>query len=168
MESGGERQGQFHPHAAFARGVRGALASVEEVLYVIVGLLLLGAAVLVVIGAVSGVAGEVTKHPPESAVNVGVTLLDRILLLLIVAELLHTLQHVVLRGEIVVEPFLLVGLIAVVRRILITTAQLEHTNLSGSALTNQLLELGILGGLTLALAVAIYLVRRSEPTPVIE
>ena len=130
MEGGGERQGQFHPHAALARGVRGGLAGVEEILYMIVGLLLLAAAVLVVIGAVSGVVGEVTQHPPDGAVDIGVTLLDRILLLLIVAELLHTLQHVVLRGEIVAEPFLFVGLIAVVRRILITTAQLEHTNLS--------------------------------------
>jgi uncharacterized membrane protein (DUF373 family) len=168
MESSGEPGGQFHPHAAVARGIRGSLSSVEEVLYVIVGLLLLGAAVLVVIGAVGGVIGEITKHPPESAVNVGVTLLDRILLLLIVAELLHTLQHVVLRGEIVAEPFLVVGLIAVVRRILITTAQLEHSNLTGTAWTNQLLELGILGGLTLALAVAIYLVRRSTPTLAVE
>ena len=38
--------------------------------------------------------------------NIGVVLLDRILLTLIVAELLHTLRFVVLRGEIVVEPFL--------------------------------------------------------------
>ena len=90
--------------------------------------------------------------------------LDRILLALIVAELLHTLRYVVLRGEIVAEPFLFVGLIAVVRRILIITAELERTGgqaLSGRALTNQLLELGLLGLLTLTLAIAIYLVRRS-------
>ena len=83
---------------------------------------------------------------------------------MIVAELLHTLRYVVLRGEIVAEPFLFVGLIAVVRRILIITAELEHTGgqgLTGRALTNQLLELGLLGLLTLTLAIAIYLVRRS-------
>jgi Phosphate-starvation-inducible E family len=61
----------------------------------------------------------------------------------------------------VVEPFLFVGLIAVVRRILIITAELERQTPSGRALTNQLLELGLLGVLTLALAIAIYLVRRS-------
>ncbi|MGA9858031.1 MAG: phosphate-starvation-inducible PsiE family protein [Solirubrobacteraceae bacterium] len=74
----------------------------------------------------------------------GVVLLDRILLTLIVAELLHTLGYVVLRGEIVVEPFLFVGLIAVVRRILIVTAELERQASGGRALTNQLLELGLL------------------------
>jgi uncharacterized membrane protein (DUF373 family) len=143
----------------FVRGVRSALAGIEEALYIIVGLLLLAAAVLVVVGTVSGLITSIRTH--QSAVNIGVVLLDRILLTLIVAELLHTLRFVVLRGEIVVEPFLFVGLIAVVRRILIITASVAST--TGRALTNQLLELGLLGVLTLALAVAIYLVRRSGP-----
>ena len=143
----------------FVRAVRNALAWIEEGIYVIVGLMLLAAAVLVVVGTVSGLISSVRAH--QGAVNIGVVLLDRILLTLILAELLHTLRFVVLRGEIVLEPFLFVGLIAVVRRILIITAELEGQAPSGRALTNQLLELGLLGVLTLALAVAIYLVRRS-------
>ena len=143
----------------FVRGVRAALAGIEEAVYIVVGLLLLAAAVLVVVGTGSGLISSIRTH--QSAVNIGVVLLDRILLTLIVAELLHTLRFVVLRGEIVVEPFLFVGLIAVVRRILIITASVAST--TGRALTNQLLELGLLGVLTLALAVAIYLVRRSGP-----
>lgn len=143
----------------FVRGVRITLAWIEEALYVIVGLMLLAAAVLVVVGTVSGLISSIRAH--QSAVNIGVVLLDRILLTLILAELLHTLRFVVLRGEIVLEPFLFVGLIAVVRRILIITAELEGHAPSGRALTNQLLELGLLGVLTLALAMAIYLVRRS-------
>jgi uncharacterized membrane protein (DUF373 family) len=144
-----------------ARGVRAALAWSEEALYITVGLLLLAAAVLVLVGTVSGLISSIKTH--KSAVDIGVVLLDRILLTLIVAELLHTLRFVVLRGEIVVEPFLFVGLIAVVRRILIVTAELERQTPGGRTLTNQLLELGLLGVLTLALAVAIYLVRRSGP-----
>jgi uncharacterized membrane protein (DUF373 family) len=146
-------------HEQVARAVRGSLAGIEELLYVIVGLLLLAAAILIVVGAVHDAVDAIDRN--EAAVSIGVTLLDRILLTLIVAELLHTLRHVILRGEIVVEPFLLVGLIAVVRRILIVTAQLEQATIS----THQLIELGLLGILALALAVAIYLVRRSEPPP---
>jgi len=145
----------------FTTGVRTALAWSEEALYIVVGLLLLAAGVLVVVGTISGLISSIDTH--QSAVNIGVVLLDRILLTLIVAELLHTLRFVVLRGEIVVEPFLFVGLIAVVRRILIITAELERQAPGGRALTNQLLELGLLGVLTLALAIAIYLVRRSGP-----
>jgi uncharacterized membrane protein (DUF373 family) len=141
--------------------VRDALAWSEEALYITVGLLLLAAATLVLVGTVSGLVGSIRTH--QSAVNIGVVLLDHILLTLIVAELLHTLRFVVLRGEIVVEPFLFVGLIAVVRRILIVTAELERQAPGGRTLTNQLLELGLLGVLTLALSVAIYLVRRASP-----
>ena len=147
------------PQPRFVGGVRTALGAIEEALYVIVGVLLLAAAVLVVVGTVSGFVSSIRAH--QSAVSIGVVLLDRVLLILIVAELLHTLRLAVLRGEIVVEPFLYVGLIAVVRRILIITAELEGLAPGGRALTNQLLELGLLGILTLALAVAVYLVRRS-------
>jgi uncharacterized membrane protein (DUF373 family) len=151
--------GNFAPR--FTKLVRDALAWSEEGLYITVGLLLLAAATLVLVGTVSGLVSSIRTH--QSAVNIGVVLLDHILLTLIVAELLHTLRFVVLRGEIVVEPFLFVGLIAVVRRILIVTAELERQAPGGRTLTNQLLELGLLGVLTLALSVAIYLVRRASP-----
>ncbi len=150
-----------HPAPRFTRAVRGVLVSIEEGLYIIVGLVLVAAGVLVVVGTISGLISSIRAK--QGAVNIGIVLLDRILLLLIVAELIHTLRFVVLRGRIVVEPFLFVGLIAVVRRVLIITAELEHQSLSGRALTNQLLELGLLAALSLALAVSIFLVRRSGP-----
>lgn len=156
-----EPPNQAESEPRFTAGVRRALTWIEEALYIIVGLLLLAAAVLVVVGTISGLISSIDTR--QSAVDIGVVLLDRILLILIVAELLHTLRFVVLRGEIVVEPFLFVGLIAVVRRILIITAELERQTPGARALTNQLLELGLLGVLTLALAIAIYLVRRSDP-----
>lgn len=139
--------------------VRNGLWALEDLLYLIVGLLLVTAAVLVAIGTVTGLISAINHH--RDAVNTAVVVLDRVLLTLIVAELLHTLRFVVLRDRIVVEPFLFVGLIAVVRRILIVTAELERQAPSGHALTNYLLELGLLGFLTLALALAIYLVHRS-------
>jgi Phosphate-starvation-inducible E family len=141
--------------------VRSGLLWAEEAVYIIVGLVLIAAGVLVVVGTISGLISSIRTR--QNAVNIGIVLLDRILLLLIVAELLHTLRFVVLRGRIIVEPFLFVGLIAVVRRVLIITAELERQALSGRALTNQLLELGLLGLLALALAVSIFLVRRSGP-----
>lgn len=156
-----DRPSRDAPEPPVTTWVRTALIAVEDGVYIVVGLALLAAAVLVVIGTVTGLAAAIRTR--QSAVNVGIVLLDRILLLLIVAELIHTLRFVVLRGKIVVEPFLFVGLIAVVRRVLIITAELERQALSGRALTNELLELGLLGFLALALAVAIYLVRRSGP-----
>jgi uncharacterized membrane protein (DUF373 family) len=98
----------------------------------------------------------------SGAVDSGVVVLDRILLALIVAELAYTLRFVVRTHEIAVEPFLYIGLIAVVRRILIVTAQLERGPRTGSAATNLLLELGVLGLLVPALATGVYLVRRGR------
>lgn len=150
-------RGRLEDRTALA--VRNSLWGLENLLYLIVGLLLVTAAVLVVVGTISGLVSAIKSH--QNAVSTGVVVLDRVLLTLIVAELLHTLRFVVLRDRIVVDPFLFVGLIAVVRRILIVTAELERQAPGGRALTNYLLELGLLGFLTLALAVAIYLVRRS-------
>jgi len=123
-------------------------------------------------GGVSQNVGKATLHPatawpdrtrnPVGAALIAVIVLDRILLTLIVAELVYTLRFVLRTHEIVVEPFLYIGLIAVVRRILIVTAGFERTSLSGRALTNLLLELGLLGLLVPALAAAIFLVRRAD------
>lgn len=136
------------------------LIGFEVVLYAAVGLLLVAAAVLVLVGTVDELARDIGAG--ESAVSIGVGVLDRILLTLIIAELVYTLRLVLRTHEIVVEPFLFVGLIAVVRRILIVTAQLEHPPSGGRALTNLLLELGLLALLTIALAAALYLLRRSR------
>ena len=88
--------------------IRTALAWIEEGVYVIVGILLLVAGAFIVVGTLSELIRAI-RHD-LGAVDIGVLLLDRILLTLIVAELLHTLRFVVLRGKIVVEPFLFVGL----------------------------------------------------------
>jgi uncharacterized membrane protein (DUF373 family) len=136
------------------------LTTFEVVLYSSVGLLLAAAGILVLAGTASGLVRELDRG--AGAVDVAVLVLDRVLLALIVAELLYTLRFVVRTHEIAVEPFLYIGLIAVVRRILIVTAQLERGAPSGRALTNVLLEFGILGLLVPALAVAVYLVSRSR------
>jgi hypothetical protein len=55
----------------------------------------------------------------------------------------------------------LIGLIAVVRRVVVITAKVEQIP-SGQQLHNFLLELGVLAGLALAFGAAIYLLRKGE------
>src|SRR5581483_1629353 len=142
------------------RNAFAALAGFEVALYAAVGLLLVAAAALVLVGTVHGLVHGISAR--QGAVGLAVTVLDRILLTLIIAELVYTLRFVLRTHEIAVEPFLFIGLIAVVRRILIVTAQFERPPSGGRALTNLLLELGLLGFLTLALALAVFLVRRGR------
>jgi uncharacterized membrane protein (DUF373 family) len=136
------------------------LQSFELVLYASIGLLLGVAGVLILGGTVTGLLRDM-RHG-RSAVDVAIVVLDRVLLALIVGELLYTLRFVVRTHEIAVEPFLYIGIIAVVRRILIVTAQFERGPLTGRALTNTLLEFGLLGFLVPALAAAVFMVRRSR------
>jgi uncharacterized membrane protein (DUF373 family) len=139
------------------------LVSFELVLYASVGLLLGAAGTLILVGSVSALVRAVAHG--NGAVETGIVVLDRVLLALIVGELLYTLRFVVRTHEIAVEPFLYIGIIAVVRRILIVTAQFERGPQTGRALTNTLLEFGLLGVLVPALAVAVFLVRRNKPQP---
>jgi len=155
---------QTQRRQALAEQLGRGLGGFEVVLYASVGVLLAAAGVLVLVGTASGLVREI--HRGSAAVDVAVLVLDRVLLALIVGELLYTLRFVVRTHEIAVEPFLYIGLIAVVRRILIVTAQLERGAPSGRALTNILLEFGILGLLVPALAVAVLLVSRSRRPPV--
>jgi uncharacterized membrane protein (DUF373 family) len=138
------------------RSLLGGLVGFEVFLYAAVAILLGAAAVLVLVGTLHELAHAISTS--AGAVNTGVTLLDRILLLLIIAELAYTLRFVLRTHKIAVEPFLFIGLIAVVRRILIVTAQFERLPSAGRVLTNFLLELGLLGFLALALAVAVRLI----------
>jgi uncharacterized membrane protein (DUF373 family) len=136
-----------------------SLGRVQEVLYIVVGLLLVVAAIAVIVGTVEELINSLGED--TDPVTVGLLVLDRILLLLIVAELLHTLRIVLYEGDIYAEPFLLVGLIAVVRRVVVVTAEVEQR--SGRPLTNLLLELGMLALLALAFGGAIFLLRRGAP-----
>jgi hypothetical protein len=54
--------------------------------------------------------------------------------------------------------FLLVGLIAVVRRILLVTAEIERASAEG--FQNMVIELGVMTGLVVVLTVALYFTRR--------
>ncbi len=153
------RQGISLPSRSEA--VTGGIGWVQEIIYIAVGVLLAIAGILVIVGTVDGVIKGIEAN--DDAVQIGLQVLDRVLLLLIVAELLHTLALVLYEGEIHAEPFLLIGLIAVVRRVVVITAKVEQIP-SGQELHNFLLELGVLAGLALAFGAAIYLLRRGEAT----
>ncbi len=149
---------RLRPFALDIDRMRAGLGGVETSLYVVVGVLLIAAGALILFDTVkTGIDGLGRALP---AADVGLRVLDRVLLLLIVAELLYTLQLVIARGEIAAEPFLFIGLIAVIRRVLVITAETEKLPLGGRELTNFLLELAILAGLVLAIGLAVYLLRR--------
>jgi uncharacterized membrane protein (DUF373 family) len=160
---GRETRGRFPASLASRRpfDLQAGIARAEVWTYLAIGVLLVAAAGLTLAGTVIDVIEGGASRPVS---DVGVFLLERILLIFIIAELLYTLRLVDFGGRILVEPFLFIAIIAVVRRILLITAEAEaKADGAGPAgdVTGFLIEIGALGALTLALAVSIYLLRRS-------
>jgi uncharacterized membrane protein (DUF373 family) len=144
------------------RRLGGALSIAEDVLYAIVG------AVLVVLAATILVSGAITfvDEVGEDAVKASIAMLSQALLALIVVELLYTvvvwLRDHVLRPD----PFLLVAITAAIRRFLLITAQEKL----GGDVTNAeyrlaLLEAGVLVVLVVSFsALLIWLWRTRHPS----
>jgi hypothetical protein len=102
--------------------------------------------------------------------------LDQLLLVLMLVEILHTVR-ISIRSHIlvIIEPFLVVGLIASIRRILVISLEAaaltkggKWTTEAASIMRASMIELGLLGILILVLVVSIILLRHyasPEGTP---
>lgn len=138
-------------------GAIGIIDSAERIVYFGAALFL-----LVTIGMVFFSAATTFLDAAEHGLlTTALEVLDRILLIFIFAELLGTITTIVRHNEVRAEPFLLIGLIAVVRRILAVTASIEQS-LGTPQFIDLLYELGVLTALVVALAGAFYFIRRDE------
>ena len=94
-----------------------------------------------------------------------IKLFDQALLTLMIAQVVYTTVAFLKVGVLQVEPILVVGIIASVRRVLVMTAVVSGTAGNvGANLTFQenMVEIGLLSVTVLILAIAIYLVRKSK------
>jgi uncharacterized membrane protein (DUF373 family) len=157
-DQGPRRRAVVEPRHALT--LQAVIVHAETLIYMVVGTLLVVAAGFTLVGTIVDVA---RGSGSRAVTDTGVFVLERVLLIFIIAELLYTLRLVDFGGRILVEPFLFIGLIAVVRRILVITAEIEGG--SEQQITNWLIEIGALGGLALALSLSIYLLRRSAVGP---
>jgi uncharacterized membrane protein (DUF373 family) len=96
-------------------------------------------------------------------------MLDQLLLVLVLVEIPHTVRMSIRSKEIIIEPFLIVGLIASVRRVLVITMQAAKmtegghlTADAGDAFQRSMIELGLLGLLVLMFGLALVLLRRAH------
>src|SRR5688500_9305274 len=90
-----------------------------------------------------------------------VPLLDRLLLILLIVELLYTVQVSLREHNLIPEPFLLVGLIAAIRRVLLPTADFaELRDGCGSVFDQLIIELAVFTSLISAILISLVLSRR--------
>jgi uncharacterized membrane protein (DUF373 family) len=139
---------------------------IERALAIGIGILLSLAAFLALTGAAT-LAWDGAVQWPQTRSLFGIV--DRLLFALMLVEILHTVRASIQSHVLACEPFLIVGMIATIRRILVVTLETSDRSLainvplgSMSSFNNAMTELCVLGLLTLVLAVAIYLSRRGK------
>jgi uncharacterized membrane protein (DUF373 family) len=139
--------------------VASAFTRVEDIAYVGLGLLLAGSAASLLITTLILLVKHIVSGAPFEGI---VDLLDRSLIILMILELLYTVQVSFREHALVPEPFLVVGLIAVTRRILVLTAQLSTVIERGTQaqFQNALTELGLLTVMVVALVLSLLMLRR--------
>lgn len=135
----------------------GVIDWAERAVYYVAAAFLLITIVLVFVAAVK----DLLEVFDAGLLNTALAVLDSVLLVFIFAELLSTISTIVREREIVAEPFLLIGIIAVVRRILSVTVSIEES-LGTPRFDDLVIELGVLTVLVVALSAALYFTHRTR------
>ncbi|HWO43349.1 MAG TPA: phosphate-starvation-inducible PsiE family protein [Candidatus Eisenbacteria bacterium] len=137
---------------------------VEDVVYVGLGLILTGGALFLLFNVVLHFVEVLRASEPRDQI---VGLLDQILLIMMIIEILSTVQVSFREHTLKPEPFLIVGLIAAIRRILILTAEFSSPEeFVQEAFRNAMVELGLLTLLILAFGVSLFLLKRQPRTAI--
>ncbi len=152
-----------HPQRAWAAS---AFTAVEDIVYVGLGLLLAGSSIALLVA--SGISFVQNLMARSLTANI-VPLLDRLLLILLVVELLYTVQVSFREHGLIPEPFLLVGLIAAIRRVLVLTAEFAQVRDQTELVFQHLvIELAVLTFLIVALVASLVLLRKRGVTAAAE
>lgn len=134
------------------------LGTVEDVILTSIALVLIVLAALLLINGILELARAVIE---ADLGGLSLEILEDVLLVAVIMEIVYTVMLSLRSHELAAEPFLVVGIIAVIRRILEIT--IKSSGLDSSQPTFQwlLVELGILSVIVIALAASVYVVRRS-------
>lgn len=132
----------------------------EDLIYLsVAGLLIIGG--LILLGKAGYDLFTKLNEGVEEAIKQS---LNTLLLVFIVVELLSAVKTTIVERKLLAEPFLLVGMIASIKEIILVTTEVEF-RVRGEEFERGMIELGLLGGLVLALSVATLMLRRKEREP---
>jgi uncharacterized membrane protein (DUF373 family) len=85
-------------------------------------------------------------------------LLSGLLLVFIFTELISTIRVAIARRTVQVEPFLIVGMVAAIRRLIVISAEAENL-LGTDEFRDLILEIGVLAGTVLVLGATVFVLR---------
>jgi uncharacterized membrane protein (DUF373 family) len=128
---------------------------VEQSFYIAVALAL-GAAGIILFGYITW--RFFTDLGDKTLLSAILDFLDGMLLVFIFSELIHTVRVVIDENVFQTEPFLIVGIVAAIRRLIVITAEAEQ-QVGKPEFRNLMLEVGVLIGSVLILGITIFLLR---------
>ena len=137
------------------------LGSAESAVLVLIGVALVMVAVLLLYSGMHDL-WEATQGGPKIIEHKAIEILNTILLVMMTMEIVYTVAISLESHTLVAEPFLIIGTIAAIRRMLVITATSTETEQNPEIFHNTLIELGLLAATVIALAVAIWVLRHSQ------
>ena len=139
---------------------------IELVVYVALGALLSITALLTLASAALLLLEGMRDWNSTSAIFL---IVDRLMFVLMLIEILHTVRGSVRSGAITPEPFLIIGLIASIRNVIVITLKSSGITAEGvgsidgeKLFRSSIVELAVLGALILIFVISIYMLRRGR------
>ena len=119
-------------------------------------------AVVLVAGSVALLVAQfntMLRLRSAAASTVMLEILDGLLLIFIFVELLYAVRACLRSHEIVAEPFLIVGILAAIKEIVVLSVEAATLLEKGPEFSRAVVEIGVLGAVVLVLALAAFVLR---------
>jgi hypothetical protein len=139
------------------------LGTSESVVLVLIGVALVFVAVLLLYSGMYDLNEAVHRGPAEIE-HKSIEILNTVLLVMMTMEIVYTVAISLESHTLNAEPFLIIGMIAGIRRMLVITATSTEQEAHPEQFHNTLVELGLLAAMVVALAGAIWILRYSAYT----
>jgi len=126
----------------------------EDLIYLIIALFLIVAALVLLVSSTVHFIRELQQN---DSVTSALFVIDKILLVMMILEILYTVRISFKSHVLCADPFLIVGLIAAIRRILLISIESAY---DFDKFNHHMIEMGILGLIVLIFSWAIILLRK--------
>lgn len=132
------------------------LSFAEDAVYWAIAIVLLVGSGALLVAQVHTILRGLGRSPTSSVM---LEVLDGLLLIFIFVELLYAVRTSLRSHEIVAEPFLIVGILACIKEIVVMSVEAAKLVPNGPEFARAIVQVGVLGGLVLVLTVAIFVLR---------
>jgi phosphate starvation-inducible membrane PsiE len=137
------------------------LQTSESAVLVLIGAALVMVAVLLLYSSMHDLLAAAEGGPKEIE-HKSIEILNTVLLVMMTMEIVYTVAISLESHTLNAEPFLIIGSIAGIRRMLVITATSTESETNPAMFHNTLVELGLLAATVVAMAVAICILRFSQ------